>query len=108
MKTEGTLVILATNCMLDNYSEKDIDGLLEGLEDEDRHLSNSIFIENYKLFDCRNSQSKINRLFCHKVSKALEEGAKIFIVVPDANMVDKRLRRQAVILSLPKKEEEKV
>ena len=105
---EGKLVILATGSTVDNFSEsykvkgnEKIEDLIGNLENKDWHLSNSIFIENFQLFDSRNSQSKVNRLFCSLVRRALKEGANIFIVVPDANMVDKRLRQEARVFSLP-------
>ena len=111
---KGKLVILATGCMVDNYGESDyatkenkkVKNLIENLENEDWHLHHSIFVENYQLFDNRSTQSKINTGFCRRVSQALEEGSNIFIVVPDADLVDKRLRAQAIIVSLPKVDKE--
>jgi len=117
---KGQLVILATGCMVDNFSEnfshliKDkkghyqqinknekMDSLISNLDNKDWGLSNSIFIETYQLFDCRSSQTRVNRLFCAKVKEALNKGFNIFIVIPDASTVDKRLKKQAIIFSLP-------
>lgn len=106
---KGQLVIIATGHTVDNFSEdwelkenKRIKNLVDNLENKDWHLHSSILINAYQLFDCRNSQTKTNRLFCAKVGEALEEGA--IIVIPDAKMVDKKLRNQAIIFSLPKGE----
>ena len=107
---KGQLVILATGCMVDNFSEpysvkqsERVKNLIDNLDKKDWHLSNSLFVESYQLFDSRNSQSKVNTGFCRRVSQALEEGLNIFIVVPNADMVDKRLRSRAIIFSLPDK-----
>ncbi len=61
-----------------------------------------VFIETYRYFDSRSYQSKENRAFVSRVKQLLAEGSHIIIMVPDADMVDKRLREIANIIQLPK------
>ena len=113
-RMKGQLVILATGCtMVDLFGsdaklspkkDEQVEELIRHLDDGSWHLTNSIFVDTYQLFDCRNSQTKTNTKFCAKVFGALELGASILIVIPEANMVDKRLRDKAMIFSLPKGE----
>lgn len=51
--------------------------------------------------DSKRSASRENREFGHNVSQALSEGKDIILVAKDKNDIDKRLRTQATIFSLP-------
>ena len=57
--------------------------------------------EAYFFLDSRQSNSKGNRILGYKIQQALGRGLDIFLIAPDAGMIDKRLRNQATILTLP-------
>jgi len=102
--SRGQLVIIATGNPVDEFGvfeDRRAKQLEENLGNDNWHLCDSIFINTYRFFDGRNSQSRVNKLFCHKVFAALEEGANIVIVASNAGAVDKRLREQAIVLQIP-------
>lgn len=103
---KGKLVILSTGSSVDvigyKGDEDSINDLVKNLENDNWYLHNSILIDSYRLLDCRGSQTKMNRMFCYRVFRTLEEGANIILVVPNADIIDKRLREKAIIFSLPK------
>lgn len=50
--------------------------------------------------DSRSYRSRTNQEFAYGVTKAVVEGKDIVLVAPNAEMIEKRLRKQAIILQL--------
>jgi len=59
--------------------------------------ASTIIPDAYFLLDSRNSMSKLNALAAKCI---LEAENDVILVVPDETMIDKRVRRKAVILKL--------
>ena len=106
---KGKLIILATGTIMN-----DVVGMVVSKEKRDRFMdklgkdvchwdATSIFVDTYEYFDCRHSQTKINKLFSYQVFRALKGGKNVIIICIDAGDVDKRLRQEAMIFSLPQK-----
>jgi len=84
-----------------DYTKSPVENLIENLDNNNWHIGTSLFIENYKLFDSRSYNTKINKFFCYKVKEGLEKGANIVIIARHSSHVDKRLREIAQIIDLP-------
>ncbi len=61
----------------------------------------TLFSEAYFSLDSRQSNSKGNRILGYKIQQALSKGLDIFLIAPEAGMIDKRLRNLATIITLP-------
>ncbi len=87
MSKEGRMLILGIGKGL-NY-----DVLRPGEEWwRENSFNASVVVPEANLFaDCRQSQSKQNKLFTYQISKARESGLNIVLLAPTVEMLDKRL-----------------
>ena len=104
---EGRLIILATGTYITDVITK------EGQEHKDWLMSPYPFnaqctiIPDAEFYvNCRQSQSKQNRLFVYKAIQALKSGTDLILIAPSKDSQDIRLRENAIVFSLPERKEE--
>ena len=94
------LYILATGEALTRIIGHENDNKPAVLPDTLKNSASTIIPDAYFYFDCRRHSSKEVRINGYTLFEAVNSGCDIILTTPDANMIDKRVRNKAIILTL--------
>ena len=104
----GHLVIIATGTPYVKFFVDSAQSLVDTVESSKTPLEfygECVIIRDAQFFvDSRQRATKRNKLVCYGIFKALEEGRDVILLTPQPEMIDKRLRKSALILRLPSSE----
>ena len=101
MTKKGTVLVVGIGS-----EAYDLINFRERFWEEEGFNSSLVAPEAVLLADCRNSQSKSNKLFTYRVQEARNKGLNVVLIVPRVDMVDKRLRESATLLQLERSSNE--
>ena len=105
MGKEGRLIILETGSGITDFINKDGEERQRWLTSEHPFNAGCTVVPDAWIYaDNRVTMSKQNKLFTYQVSQGLKDGCDIILIAPSKDMLDRRLRKHAIVFGLPVRE----